>query len=52
MEIKYTINTYMMSDAVKMAQSMAMSHGFKSVRILNVVRTAHTEWVVTLWGQK
>lgn len=48
MQVKYTINTPMVSDAIKMAQSMAQMNGFKSSHVANVKRVAGTEWEVTL----
>lgn len=48
MFIDYTISTQMLQDAIKIATDMAKSHGFKTVIVRNAVRTAQTEWKVSL----
>lgn len=52
MPVTYIINTPMMNDAVKMAQSMATMHGFKSSQLMSVKRMAGTEWEVTLLARR
>lgn len=52
MLVKYTVNTPMMNDAVKMAESMAKMNGFKSSRLMTIKRLAGTEWEVSLLVQR
>ena len=48
MIVKYTINTPMLTDAIKMAQSMASMNGFKSSQVTLTKRIAGTEWEISL----
>lgn len=52
MVVKYIINTPMMNDAVKMAQSMASMNGFKSSQLMSIRRIAGTEWEVSLLARR
>ena len=52
MLVKYTVNTPMMNDAIKMAQSMASMNGFKSSQLMTIKRIAGTEWEVSLLVQR
>lgn len=48
MIINYSVNTQVAAEAIKIAQDMARSHGFKMATVLQIKQTAATEWYITL----
>ena len=52
MIVKYPVHTNTQYEATSIAQSMALSNGFKRSIIMGVKRVAPTEWLITLDVQK
>jgi hypothetical protein len=46
--VKYPVHTWTQDEAIKIAKSTALTHGFKNTMTMQVERLADTSWVVTL----
>lgn len=52
MVVKYPVHTVSQNEAINIAQTMAISNGFKRSVTMGVQRLAETEWLITLDVQK
>lgn len=48
MIVTYPIHTEAFANAIKLAENMAKSHGYKTFRLLDITRTGSGTWDVKL----
>jgi hypothetical protein len=48
MIVTYPVHTESYANAIKLAETMAASHGFKNTRLLGITKTGNGSWEVRL----